>query len=245
MRLKRTKPGTLGWYAPQDRGYLDKYKLTAETAPSEAQPVILGIPWYEGFDRPYQWNYTGAIMPWSRWWISPKNLGSIRGGHAICALPGTAKDQWNWWKFYNQGKDGACVGFSLSRAVSLMNRKKFDASWLYREAQKIDEWESTPPAEGTSLNAGCEILLKRGHKIVNEEGIKPEDIGQGIASFRWLKSVDEIHQVLKNPDADRLGCIPLLNSWGTDYPRKVWFPDEVIDRIVFQEWGEAVVLSDR
>lgn len=88
-----------------------------------------------------------------------------------------------------------------------MNRKTYDAGWLYHEAQLIDEWEDTPPQEGTSVRAGCEILVSKGHRKVFGGKTYPEDIAQGIAKYRWAKSIEDIHAVLKNPLADELkGC---------------------------------------
>jgi hypothetical protein len=239
---RRIHKGPLGWKVPEDRSYMDKYPLTAATLPSTAHPVVLGIPWYSTFDTPTKIG--------DRYWIGRQsNIGYVRGGHAICVQPGNSSslDMFLWWRFYNQGTEGACVGFSLSRALSLMNRSRYDAFWLYHEAQKIDEWTDTPPEEGTSVNAGCEILMKRGARRYNSLTGKfmPENIISGIQSYRWAKSVDDIHAVLQHPVADALGAVPLLNSWGTNYPRKVWIPDNVLDRIVFYEGGEAAVLTDR
>jgi hypothetical protein len=152
-----------------------------------------------------------------------------------------------WWRFYNQGSEGACVGFSLSRALSLMNRSRYDGFWLYHEAQKVDPWEDTPPQEGTSVDAGCQILMSKGARRYDAKTgrfLEPQIIS-GIQGYRWATSVDDIHAVLKHPTADRLGAVPLLNSWGTDYKRKVWMPDETLDRVVFQEGGECAVLTDR
>ena len=240
--FRRIKKGPLGWRRPEDRSYLDKYPLTAMTLPSTAHPCVLGIPWYSKFDVP--------TKDGLRYWIGRgSNLGYVRGGHAICVQPGDASalDMWLWWRFYDQGIEGACVGFSLSRALSLMNRSRYDARWLYREAQLIDEYDDTPPEEGTSVNAGCEILQKRGARRYDTKTGKflPESIYSGIGPYVWAKSVDEIHAILKHPTADKLGAVPLLNSWGTAYPRKVWLPDETLDRIVFQEEGECVMLTDR
>jgi hypothetical protein len=237
MRLF-AKDKKLGWLPEEDRSYLDKYPLTAETLPSTARPVVLGIGWYSAFDNPVVDNN-------GRYWIGKSNLGYIRGGHAICVQPGDVKDWFKWYYWYNQGSEGACVGFSLSRAVSLMNRKTYDARWLYTEAQLIDEFEDTPPQEGTSVRAGCEILVKRGHKRVFGGITYPEDIGQGIAKYRWAKSVQDIHAVLKNPLADQLKAVPLLNSWGKSYPRRVWLPDSTLEYILFEKGGEAAILTDR
>jgi len=230
----------LGWKTPEDRTYLDKWKLTAPTLPSVAQPCVLGIPWYSSFDSP-------KIDTNGRWWIGKGSLGYVRGGHAICVQPGdsSALDMWLLWRFYDQGEEGACVGFSLSRALSLMNRSRYYARWLYQEAQKVDEWPETPPEEGTSVSAGCDILINKGHRRLKEGVFLPPSIYSGIKAYRWARNVEDIHAVLKHPTADRLGAVPLLNSWGTAYPRKVWLPDEVLHRIVFAEEGECAVLTDR
>lgn len=74
----------MGWRPEEDRSYLDLYPLTAETIPSEARPVVLGIGWYSTFDNP-------VIDSKGRYWIGKGNLGYIRGGHAICVQPGNAK----------------------------------------------------------------------------------------------------------------------------------------------------------
>lgn len=238
--FKRVYQGPLGALIPEEKPYVDKYPLTAETLPSTAQPCVLGIPWYSAFDTPVKDNL--------RYWIGRnKNLGYVRGGHAICVQPGDASalDMWLWWKFYDQGTEGACVGFSLSRALSLMNRSRYDARWLYKEAQKVDEYPETPPEEGTSVNAGCSILKNVGAKRLKDGVFLAPNINSGIKAYRWAKSVDDIHAVLKHPTADKLGAVPLLNSWGTAYPRKVWLPDATLDRIVFQEGGECAVLTDR
>lgn len=241
--FRRIKKGPLGAKFPKDRSYMEKYPLTADTLPSVAQPCVLGIPWYSKFDVPVKDN-------WQRWWIgrTTNNLGYVRGGHAICVQPGDASalDWFFWWRFYDQGAEGACVGFSLSRALSLMNRSTYDASWLYHRAQATDEFDDTPPAEGTSVNAGCGVLLKEGaRRRLSDGSFAPPALASGIKAYRWAKSVDDIHAVLKHPTADKLGAVPLLNSWGTAYPRKVWIPDATLDRIVFQEYGECAVLTDR
>jgi hypothetical protein len=126
-----------------------------------------------------------------------------------------------------------------------MNRSRYDAFWLYHEAQIIDGFPETPPEQGTSVDAGCQILKARGARRYKDGDFLPENIVSGIQSYRWAQSVDDIHAILKHPTADKLGAVPLLNSWGTAYPRKVWMPDETLDRIVFQEEGECVVLTDR
>ena len=160
---------------------------------------------------------------------------------AICVKPGQLVDSPSWYEFYDQGQEGACVGFSSSRMMSLWNHVRYDARWLYHEAQLIDEYADTPPEEGTSVRAAFEVLRTTGAKRVPSGAIVPAD---GIAAYRWATSVDEIHSVIRTPMADDLGAVPLLNSWGTFYPHLVWMPDAVLDRLL-REGGEAGLATDR
>lgn len=232
------KPKSLGAKLPESKPYVSKYRMTPATYPYAPTPGVLGTNWYSNFDDP---QFDGL-----RWWIGKGDLGYVRGGHAICMLPGDYKDMWRWWYHYDQGFEGACVGFSWSRAMSLINRTRYDGRWLYKEAQLVDPWSDTPPEEGTSVDAGAQILFKRGHKALDQytNVVKPENLLEGIAAYRWATSVDDVHAALHNDTADKLGAVPLLNSWGTSYPRKVWLPDDVLDRLL-QEDGEVAFFTDR
>lgn len=93
---------------------------------------------------------------------------------------------------YDQGYEGACVGFASSWMMSFLNKKFYDARWLYFEAQKIDEWPGTN-YEGTSVRAGMDVLRHFGHKRIH--GRYPDlgvDILDGIQVNRWATTVDEI-----------------------------------------------------
>jgi hypothetical protein len=70
------------------------------------------------------------------------------------------------------------------------------------------------------------------------------DESQGVSVFRWAQSVDDVHAVLGNPRADELGALPILNSWGEDYPARVWMPDDVFERLM-REDGEVAIPTDR
>ncbi len=245
--LYRKSPGKgkpLGARLPEEKPYVNKYPLTAATMPSVETPVVIGIPWYTNFDEP-----TLDVLS-RRWWVGrSKNLGWMRGGHCICLKPYNLTDYFRWWKYYDQGNEGACVGFGLSRAMSMMNVATYDGFWLYSEAQFVDEYDETPPEEGTSVDAGCQILSSLGHKrVVIKDGQSmtqfPDPV-HGIKAYRWARSIDEIHAALKNPVADKLGALPFLNSWGLSYPHVTWMPDEVADRVIFNEYGEAAVLTDK
>ena len=227
------KERPLGRREPPDFKHVERYPLSA--APGTAapgSPVVLGIDWYSNFDKP--------VLDNGRYWIGRGGLGSIRGGHAICVKPGVRTDPLGWWDFYNQGNEGACVGFSESRMMSLYNRTRYDARWLYKRAQETDDW----PGEnysGTSVRAGMNILRLEGHKRPAQDG--PVG-GAGIAAYRWLTTVDEILTVIAMPLARTLGAVPLLNSWGKWYPHITWMPGETLDRLLGQ-YGEATVATDR
>jgi len=227
---------------PPDFEHVKKYGLTAETIPDKPTPVVLGINWYAKFDAPVK-DSSG------RWWIAKGyttggDLGRLRGGHAICVKPGVLTDPLSWWDFYDQGNEGACVGFSCSRMMSLLNRVRYAAPWLYKEAQKIDAWPGED-YEGTSVRAGLDVLKSSGHCRVGTLGkVYPEDVNAGISVYRWADTVEQIHDVLKMPLANSLEAVPLVNSWGRDYPHIVWMPATVVQRLLVED-GEAGLVTDR
>jgi len=222
---------------PPDWEHVIKYGLSAETTPDTPTPVVLGINWYAAFDSP-------ELDSKGRYWIGRGSLGRLRGGHAIAVKCALKTDPLSWWDFYNQGSEGACVGFSCSRMMSLLNRARYEARWLYREAQKVDAWPGEN-YEGTSVRAGLDVLRSRGHCRVGLLGkVYPEDVTAGISVYRWATSPEQVHDTIKMPLADSLNAVPLLNSWGRSYPHIVWLPDEVLFRLI-QEDGEAGLVTDR
>lgn len=228
----------LGRRPPTDWRHVEKFKLSALPQPPVHVPVVWGINWYTGLDNPEKRG--------REWWLPSGDLGSPRGGHAICSPPAALKDQDSWWSYYDQGATGACTGFSSSRCMSLLNRRRYDARWLWREARLTDEWadndDLTDDEQGSSVRAAMEILRVRGHeRVVKGKSSAPSRI-DGIAAYRWATSVDEIRMVLGLP-ASRPG-IPLLQSWGKAYPHVVWLPDEMADRLL-REDGEAAIPTDR
>ena len=95
---------------------------------------MIGVNWYAEFDEPEK-------DAQGHYWIARDGkLTKVRGGHCVCLKPQGHTDPDAWWDFYNQGTEGACVGFGISRLTSQLNRKLYDGFWLYHEAQKIDEW---------------------------------------------------------------------------------------------------------
>lgn len=211
--------------------------------PTAPTPVCLGINWYSGFDAPVQ-ESRGAC-----WIAHQASWGTVRGGHEICIKPPGLYDTDGWYRFYDQGAEGACVGFALSRMMSLLNRQRYDARWLYHEAQLVDDWDDTPPEEGTSGRAGCDILRNVGHRRVRSGVALAPDPTFGIIENRWAQSVYEIATCLDPASGGARvlndGYVTLLNSWGVGYPHYVRMALEDLERIVFGEDGDATVVTDR
>lgn len=237
--------GSLGRRAPTDWTHVQLYPLTALTTDERPTgvPMPIGVNWYVEFDDPVRGRD-------GRWRVAADGrLTQLRGGHCVCLLPSrhtgpslTWRDARGWWRFYDQGAEGACVGFGLSRMMSLLNRRRYDARWLYRTAQLRDEWDNTPPAEGTSVRAGLDVLRLEGHRRVRWLRTYPTDLDEGVAANRWAGSIDDVVGTLGlAPDENEA---PFLNSWGTDYPRVVWMPLTVLERLLHED-GEFGVVTDR
>lgn len=95
---------------------------------------------------------------------------------------------------YNQGGTNACVGFASSWMMSILNRRLYDACWLWRSAKQIDEWDFTQPDDnnGTSVRAAMDVLRKTGHRQILRGRSKDPSLAEGIIENRWALSVDEI-----------------------------------------------------
>lgn len=131
--------------------------------------------------------------------------------HALAYPPaGTEKSlglPW-WWKQHDQGQEGACVGFGCSAMTSITNRLqryhgtgqwvtyRYASRWLYLEAQLVDQWSDTPPAEGTSVDAGASILLNQGHRRVQNGVAGPVMSEHGISAYRWAQNYDEVRAAI-------------------------------------------------
>lgn len=229
----------LGRRVPIDWEHLDQFPirvLAAQEQPTNV-PMTVGINWYIEFDRPIKGED-------GRWRVAQNGrLTRIRGGHALCLPPARYTDPRSWWHYYDQGREGACVGFGASRMMSLLNRHRYDARWLYQQAQLVDEWPDTPPEEGTSVRAGLDILRRVGHRRVRGflRPVAEPNPTDGIAANRWATSMDDVLTTLGRAGADE---VPWLNSWGKSYPHAVWVPVEVHARLLAED-GEYGVVTDR
>jgi hypothetical protein len=220
--------------------------------PTVATPVVLGINWYEDFDKPVKVpnKAVGHLRPTESYWIgrNPNSLGRILGGHCLCSRPPSVAD--SWWPFYDQGEKGACTGFGWSRFASLMNRRRYDGFALYYAAQLVDEFDDTPPEDGSSVRAAGDVMRDKGPWRSIKGHAEPNPSAEdGITQNRWATSIEEIAACLSPEDGGKHvlddGFIRLLNSWGPYYPSEVRMPLETLNRLIFSEGGDATVATDR
>lgn len=231
--------------------HLDKFPLTAATLPAKPVPLSIGVNWYENFDWPQKRSD-------GRWWIGRGPLGNIRGGHCVCVPSDAYTDADAWYEFYDQEQEGACVGFGTSRMMSHLNRQRYVARWLWDMAKATDEWSDTAPGDdnGTSVRAALEVLRVRGHvrwtsylptttldDYLLRDQLTPS-VAQGISAYRWATTVTMALAALQSPRYVDLGAVPILNSWGKNYPRRVWMPLETFARLI-KEDGEIGLITDR
>lgn len=232
----------LGRLYPKHFDHVEKYSLDVAAHTPGVQPVAPGTNWYEAFDSP-------AKGQDGKWRIRSSRLGNIRGGHCYCLCPPTLVAKDIWQRFYNQGQEGACEGFGHSRRFSLLTGKTFDAFHLYDDAQRI-EGTYVPNGgsadEGSTNDACCQALKKWGvhpqtGDVAHRVNVASEPHPAAISTYRWATTAGQILTVLGISSG---GEIPLLNSWGEDYPHVVYMPPEVLERLL-HEGGECDVITDR
>lgn len=233
--------GPLGRRPPTDFSHVSRYPLTEprRVGVTTPTPVVIGVNWYVEFDEPSRTRERGRDVYWV---ARDGKLSTVRGGHCVCLKPKGVDDLDGWWSFYDQGSEGACVGYGISRLASLLNRVRYDASWLYHEAQRVDEWPGEG-YDGTSVRAGLDVLRTSGHRRVSRNGnVKPPSTEDGIQANRWATSIDDVLAVLGSPERD---YVEFLNSWGRDgYPHVVRMPATVLERLRLED-GELGVVTDR
>ncbi len=220
----------MGWRPPEDRTHEQRYAL-ARSMPAVACPVVMGVPWYEAFDQP--------VLKGGAYWIGLGDLGRVRGGHAVCLRPPAVKDVASAHAYCNQGVEGSCVGWAVSRAATLLNRRLYNGFPLYEAAKRRDPWAGED-YDGTSVNAGLDTLRLEGAWPVRAGVTSGPRVQAGVSAFRWAHTVYEVTEALHSGEP----FVRLLNSWGVNYPKEVRVPLAVIERLL-AEGGEFGVPVDR
>lgn len=246
----------LGRRVSKNFEHVEKYPLMAAQIPeliTAPTPIVIGINWYSNFDDP-------VLDSNGHYWIGQGKLGSIRGGHCVCLKPRAIPRRPDGaWRFYDQGSEGACVGFGTSQMMSILNEKFYFARWLWDRAKEIDYWDDTNPGDdsGTSVKAALDVLRIQGHigwsdtyDSMNTDGQASDWVAraklapvssEGISANRWITSMDDCMRVLGYSDKD---YVDVMNSWGRDYPRLVRMPLTALTRL-WKEDGEFGVVTDR
>lgn len=147
--------------------------------------------------------------------VAPATVVSV---NRILALP-----KWHW--SHDQGHEGACEGFGNSMMMSILNKNRYDPWWLWDNAKIIDEWPDTNPgdANGTSGRAACEVLRAKGHVLWNQttdavygnpsiHDNRPADPAQGINTYRWAQTVDEMRTAIAANNPVAIGV-----NWYTNF----------------------------
>lgn len=217
---------------PPDWEHYEKFPLSA-LAPADkpkGTPTVAGVNWYREFDNPVRDSR-------GRYWVARDGrLTSIRGGHCF-SLKANETDSIRWWEFYDQGEEGACVGFGSSRMKSLLDRVEYDGFELFNAAQVLGGYVGM---DGAYVRDGMAVLLQRGAVRAHHTAPDPDS---KIAAYRWSKDVNEVIALLDLPLAKTLGAVPFLNSWGKEYPHITWMPAEVFQRLIDED-GEVAVATD-
>lgn len=140
-----------------------------------------------------------------------------------------------------------CTGFSRAHALNAepvtYELTAMDAFALYREAQQVDEWADTPPAEGSSVIAAAKVATSLGY----------------LSSYWWAFTLDDIKLSLSNVGPGVVG------SW---WKSGMWQPDargfvspaganegghayclggiivELNAAVIYQSWGRWSIITD-
>jgi hypothetical protein len=128
-----------------------------------------------------------------------------------------------YFGYYDQGKEGACVGFGTSWAMTILNRALYAARHFYLHVQTVDPFDDTPPGEGTTVAAAMDVLRKVGHwRLVYDRKTRQHVItgpleAEGIAANKWATSVDEVRASAAAGTPTIIGV-----NWYENFDRPVW-----------------------
>lgn len=122
--------------------------------------------------------------------VAPKTVAVVE---KILKLP-------NYHDRYDQGDKMACVGCSSSWMMSILNRKLYDAIWLWENSKAVDEFPFTHPGDnnGTSVRAAMDVLRVVGHVPVIRNKERKPVLSEGIHRNRWAVKVDQIRTAIAN-----------------------------------------------
>lgn len=178
---------------------------------------------------------------------------------------------WNKTRWFDQGTEGACVGFSLAHelvarpSVNLVG--EYVATEIYKEAQKIDEWAGEAYS-GTSVLAGTKVATQRGYFTEYRWAFGEDDLalavgyrGPAVLGVNWYTgmfqpdSAGYIHPTGQVEGGHAILCaaysVPrnayrLDNSWGQGWGQggNCWIHRDDMAQLL-SEQGEAMIPVQR
>src|SRR5688572_3964046 len=104
-------PLPLGRLVTPDNRHHDSYTMRGLDPPTldltRPMPVAIGIPWFRDFDPAFA---GGRLYkrPDGTWWLPDNITMPLRGWHEVCLKPPAMTDYPDWWRWYDQGQEGAC-----------------------------------------------------------------------------------------------------------------------------------------
>lgn len=174
---------------------------------------MANLPWYATGDAPLALGHGLGRKPSEK--AFPRLLSAPQ---AVAVTVNRRLDlPYQYRERYDQGSEGACVGFAWSWAMSILNRRFYAARKLYLEAQFHDPWPDTPPEEGTSVYAGGYVLQTQGHWRYARGVTWPIALFEGIASMRTARTVDEMRIAIASGVPVVLGI-----NWYTNFDWPQW-----------------------
>lgn len=127
---------------------------------------------------------------------------------------------------YDQGREGACVGYGSSWAMSMYHRgagrsfPRFDPRWLWNEAKIVDDFPETNPGDdnGTTVRAAFDVLRAQGDRRIVRRVDGPPDLQYGVKANRWATSTDDVRAAIASGRPVVVGM-----NWYRDFdsPEKV------------------------
>lgn len=103
--------------APEEGIAENRWATTVDeirTSLAESTPVVFGINWYVNFDKP--------VQKGRDWWIGEGDLGSKRGGHAVCIYRASDRRQ-GFGIVNNWGTDYPLVWMPYTTAERLLGER--------------------------------------------------------------------------------------------------------------------------
>ena len=168
-----------------------------------------------------------------------------------------------WWKG-DQRDTSQCVGYAwhgLLRALPHLQRDPLPKA-IYDQAQPLDEFDDTPPAEGTSVRAGAKALQADGKLTAYSWAFDVETMlnwlafhGPVVLGTTWFNAMFEPdatglvipsgaeaggHAYVAIGYNDTTRRVLCQNSWGSDWGLKgrFWLRYEDVNQLI-QNGGEC------